>query len=274
MEFGLLGPLSVIDRGSDKTPTAPKQRQMLAVLLLNANHVVSMEQFVYELWERNPPSSAIAALYTYIMQLRRTMGGRPVDDDTPSGRLIRRSRGYQLEVLPGELDLDVFEDRVRAARNALARNENESAAQQLRAALGMWRAQLLVDVTTGPVLNAAIAVIERRRLDAIGQRISADLHLGRHHELIGELSALVYHHATNEDLAAQLMLALYRSGRQADALAAFHVLRRALSEDLGAAPTQRMHQLYMDILSAHPRLEMSSGTQTPLSLDLITALAS
>lgn len=271
MEFSLLGPLSVIDRGSDRTPTAPKQRQMLAMLLLNANHVVSMEQFIYELWERNPPSSSIAAVYTYIMQLRRTLHRRP---GTRPGRLIRRSQGYQLEVRPGELDLDVFEDRVRVARNALARNENESAAQQLHAALGMWRAPVLVDVTAGPVLHAAIAMIERKQLDAIGQRISADLHLGRHHELIGELSALVYHHATNEDFAAQLMIALYRSGRQADALATFHLLRRALSEDLGVVPTQRMHQLYMDILSAHPRLEISSGAQTPLSLDLITALAS
>jgi DNA-binding SARP family transcriptional activator len=274
MEFGLLGPLSVIERGSDRTPTAPKQRQMLAVLLLNANHVVSMEQFAYELWEHNPPSSAVAAIYTYIMQLRRTLHDRTADDGTPPDRLMRRRQGYQLEVWPGELDLDLFEDRVRVARNSLARNESEFAAQQLRAALDMWSAPILVDVTAGPVLHAAIAGIERRRLDAVSQRISADLHLGRHHELIGELSALVYHHATNEDLAAQLMIALYRSGRQADALATFHVLRRALSEDLEVAPSQRMHRLYMDILSAHPRLEMSSGTQTPLSLDLITALAS
>lgn len=274
MEFGLLGPLSVVDRGSDRTPTAPKQRQMLAVLLLNANRVVSMEQFAYELWEHDPPSSAVAAVYTYIMQLRRTLHGRPVGGSIPPGRLMRRHHGYQLEVRPGELDLDLFEDQLRAARNSVARNENEFAAQQLRAALDVWRAPILVDVTAGPVLQAAIAEIERSQLDAVTQRISADLRLGRHHELIGELSALVYHHTTNEDLAAQLMLALYRSGRQADALTTFHLLRRALREDLGVAPSQRMHQLYTDILSAHPRLEMSSGTQTPLSLDLVAALAS
>ncbi|MGH3908081.1 MAG: AfsR/SARP family transcriptional regulator [Pseudonocardiaceae bacterium] len=274
MEFGLLGPLSVVDGDTERTPTAPKQRQMLALLLLHANHVVSMAQFTEELWEGDPPASAVAAVHTYIMQLRRTMHGGPAGDGIPAERLTTREHGYRLEVRPGELDLDVFEARLRVARDALANNEDGFAARQLRSALDLWRTHVLVDVPAGPLLRATIARIERNRLDAIGQRICADLNLGRHHELIGELSALVYHHRTSEDLAAQLMLALYRSGRQADALATFHRLRRVLRDDVGAIPSPRMHQLYTDILSAHPRLETSSSTRTPLSLDLIAAPSS
>jgi DNA-binding SARP family transcriptional activator len=268
MEFGLLGVLSVTDQGVDRAPTAPKQRQMLALLLLNANHVVSMTQFVEELWEANPPPSAVAAVHTYVMQMRRAL-----QEAGELGRLITREQGYQLDVRPGELDLDVFKARVEAARDALARNDNESAAERLWAALSMWRAQVLADVTAGPLLRAAIAVIEQDRLDATGLRIGAELRLGRHHELIGELSGLVHQHPAHEDLAAQLMVALYRSGRQVDALDVFHRLREILSEDFGSVPSRRMHRLYTDILAAHPRLEIPSGTRPRLSLDLVAALA-
>ncbi|MFB8142056.1 AfsR/SARP family transcriptional regulator [Streptomyces parvus] len=272
MDFCVLGPLSVVDDGIDRTPSAPKQRQMLALLLMNANHVVSMSQFVEELWEYSPPSSAVAAVHTYVMQLRRTLGGRP-NSASPGpagpGQLTTRDQGYVLRVEPGELDLDVYEDEVRSARNSLDCGALSRGARELRAAQQRWRGQILVDVPIGPLLHAAIAVVERNRLDALSRRISADLDLGRHHTLIGELSSLSLEHPADETLAAQLMLALYRSGRRVDALAVFHRLRHALRDEHGASPSARIQQLNTDILSAHPRLDAPSMPQWRLSLDLV-----
>ncbi|NJP65499.1 AfsR/SARP family transcriptional regulator [Streptomyces spiramenti] len=272
MDFGVLGPLSVRDEGIDRTPTAPKQRQMLALLLMNANHVVSMSQFVEELWEYSPPSSAVAAVHTYVMQLRRTLGDRSgtgASGQSRPGRLTTRDHGYALQVRPAELDLDVYEDEVRRARNALEHGALSRGVRELRAAQQRWRGQILVDVPTGPLLHAGIAVVERNRLDAVSRRISAELDLGRHHALIGELSSLSHAHPADEDLAAQLMLALYRSGRRADALAVFHRLRYALRDEHGASPSAPIQQLNTDVLAAHPRLESPSTPQWRLSLDLL-----
>ncbi|GLZ43348.1 AfsR/SARP family transcriptional regulator [Actinokineospora sp. NBRC 105648] len=257
MEFGLLGPLSVTERGVDRTPTAPKQRQMLALLLFNANRVVTTVQFVDELWEFAPPPSAVAAVHTYVRQLRRTL---------PGPRLITRDQGYRVEVRPGELDLAVFRARVADARTTA---DPAVLARRLRAALDLWRAALLVDVTPGPLLRGAIAAVERDRLATVCLRIDAELHLGGHHDLIGELSGLTHRHPGHEGLAAHLMTALYRSGRQADALTAFHRLGRGLAEESGSPPSPRLHRLYTDILSADPRLEGPVGLGPALSLDLV-----
>ncbi|MEU6062844.1 AfsR/SARP family transcriptional regulator [Streptomyces sp. NPDC047097] len=265
--------MTVLDRGTDRAPSAPKQRQMLALLLLNANYVVSMSQFVEELWEYNPPPSAVAAVHTYVMQLRRTLHGKGPGAAGTTGRLETRDQGYLLHVHPGELDLDLYETQVQAARHTLEDGDLAEGARMMRGALDMWRGQILADVPVGPLLQAALAVIERNRLDAVVRRIHTDLHLGRHHELIGELSALVHQHPGHEALTAQLMLALYRSGRQADAIAIFHRLRRDLREELGATPCPRLQQLNADILVAHPRLESPSGAGSQLSLDLLDLMA-
>ncbi|WP_042431998.1 AfsR/SARP family transcriptional regulator [Streptacidiphilus anmyonensis] len=274
MEFRVLGPLCVIDRGADLAPTAPKQRQLLALLILNANRIVSMAQLVEELWEYNPPSSAVAAVHTYVMQLRRSLLGEAdggAAAEQRSSRLVTRDHGYLFRVRPGELDLDVFEDRVRAARDALAGKELAEGVEQLRAAEAMWTGPLLVDVTAGPLLRSAAEAIERNRLDAVVQRLGADLHLGGHHELLGELSGLVLQHPADEALTSLLMLALYRSGRQADALTAHRRLRRVLRDELDTTPSQRMEQLHADVLAAHPRLEPPSAARGGLALDLFTS---
>lgn len=272
MEFRVLGPLSVIQRGVDLAPSAPKQRQTVALLLLNPGHVVSMGQFIDELWDGNPTPTAVASVHSYIMQLRRLVYNPPGDGRIQGAsrqRLITLDRAYRLEVRPGELDLDVFSDRARVGRSTLARNEYRLAAAQLRVALDVWRAPALPDVIVGPLLYPAVRAIEATRLEVLGHRIWADLHLGRHHELISELSALACQHTTNEVFATQLMLALHRSGRRADALDTFHRHRSALREELGVTPPPRMHQLYTDILTSHPRLEVPAGTPTRLSLDLV-----
>ncbi|MFE0106916.1 BTAD domain-containing putative transcriptional regulator [Streptomyces sp. NPDC059009] len=273
MEFRVLGPLSATASGVDRAPTAPKQRQMLALLLLNANRTVSRAQLVEELWEYSPPSSAIAAVHTYVMQLRRTLSGCGARGVEGAGRLLTRHQGYQLVVEPGDLDLDVYEGRVTLARDILARGELHRGAEQLRAAEDMWRGDLLVDVVPGPLLQAAMEVIDRDRLAAVSRRIHTDLQLGRHHELLGELRALTHQHPTHEDLASHLMIALYRCGRQADALDAYHRLRLALRAELGAQPSPRLGELHGDMLAAHPRLELPSGVWGALSLSLDLAVA-
>jgi SARP family transcriptional regulator, regulator of embCAB operon len=278
MEFKILGPLSIVHDGVDLAPSATKQRQMVALLLLNAGHVASMGQFMDELWDGNPTPTAVASVHSYVMQLRRLICDHPGDGRTPGAarrRLITLDRAYKLEVRPGELDLDVFEERARVGSATLARNDYRLAAVQLRAALDLWRrAPALPDVVTGPLLYPAVRALEASRLEVLGQRIWADLHLGRHHELISELSALGCQHTTNEIFATQLMLALHRSGRRADALDAFHRHRTALREECGVTPPPRMHQLYTDSLTCHPRVETPAGAPARLSLDLVADLAS
>ncbi|MDQ8706892.1 AfsR/SARP family transcriptional regulator [Streptomyces sp. LHD-70] len=268
----MLGPLSVTESGADRAPTAPKQRQMLALLLLNANRTVSRAQLVEELWEYSPPSSAIAAVHTYVMQLRRTLSGCAARDAEGAGRLLTRHQGYQLVVEPGELDLDVHEGRLTLARDTLDRGELARGEAQLRAAEDMWRGDLLVDVVPGPLLQAAMEVIDRDRLAAVSRRVHTGLRLGRHHELLGELRALTQQHPTHEELAAHLMLALYRCGRQADALDVYHRLRLALRAELGAQPSRHVADLHGDMLTAHPRLELPSGVWGSLSLSLDLAV--
>jgi SARP family transcriptional regulator, regulator of embCAB operon len=273
MEFGVLGSLFVLNNGVDVTPTAPKQRQMLALLIFNANRVVSIAQFVAELWGPAPPSSAVDAVHTYIMQLRRTLRGTSAD----TRRLITRERGYELVVRPGELDLDVFTDRVRLARTTLARGDHDAAgrlrcaaaAGQLRGALDLWRSSVLVDVFVGPILGPATATIEDDRITATAQRIEAELRLGRHNELVGELSGLVYCHPANEDLVAHLMVALYRSGRPADALAAYCRLRDVLAREHGTSPSDRLSRLHLNILTMDPTLE-APAPSIRSSLDLVS----
>jgi SARP family transcriptional regulator, regulator of embCAB operon len=269
MKCRVLGPLSIEEDGVRCTPTAPKLRQMLALLLLSPGHVASIGKLIDELWEYRPPARPVDAIYTYIMQLRKALRPRAGGE-----RIGTTPQGYQLAVRAGELDLDLFGERVEKARVALSAGDDETAAQLLRRVLASWSGPALVDVPTGPILSDAIAVLDQRRLDAVILRTWAELNLGRHLYLIGELSALAYHHRTNEELAAQLMIALSRSGRQADALDAFHRLRAALAEDLGASPSRPMHQLYTDVISADPKLHRSPVTESRLSLDLVYAATS
>ncbi|HEU5473526.1 MAG TPA: AfsR/SARP family transcriptional regulator [Actinophytocola sp.] len=274
MEFNVLGPLTVHQRGADLAPSAPKQRQMVALLLLNPGHVVSMGQFMDELWDGNPTPTAVASVHSYIMRLRRLLCDRPGDGPTPGAprqRLVTLDRAYRLEVRSGELDLDVFHDRARVGAATLDREEYRLAAAQLRAALDMWRGLALPDVVRGPLLHPAIRDLEATRLEVLGQRIWADLQLGRHHELISELAALVCRHPTNDVFATQLMLALHRNGRRAEALDTFHRHRAALREELGVPPQPRLRELYTDILTSNPRLEPAT---TPARPDLVEALAS
>ncbi|UGQ11792.1 AfsR/SARP family transcriptional regulator [Yinghuangia sp. ASG 101] len=274
MKFGILGPLLMEGADRASVPRAPKQRQLLALLLLNANEVVSTDACIEELWDERPPRSARSTLQTYVLLLRRALRRATPHPNTGVARqkLETRERGYLLNVDTGELDLDEFECRVLSGRAALARGDDAEASAQLRAALGMWRGEPLADIFAGPILRAHLVRLEEHRFDIREECVEADLRLGRHHELLSELRGLVARHPANENLAAQMMLALYRSGRQAQALETFADLRRVLDEELGLEPSPRMRLLHQAVLTYDARLDPPVSAAVPLSLDLADAL--
>ena len=245
MEFGVLGPVTVRHGGRELPLGGPKQRALLAILLLRANEVVSRDRLVEGLWGERPPPTAAHTLDNYMSRLRKTLG---------EGRLERRPPGYALQVGPEELDLDRFEHLRALAREELARGEIALAAEKLRSALELWRGPALADVLYEPFAAEEAERLEERRVSALEERIEADLALGMSTEVVPELEALVRAHPFRERLLAQLMLALYRAGRQADALTAYQTGRRQLAEGLGLEPGPELRELQRTILEHDPSL--------------------
>lgn len=256
MRYAILGPLRFTGVHAPTVPKAPKQRQLLALLLLNANQVVPVSVCIKELWDDQPPDSALSTLQTYVLHVRRVLRGIPEIGSMSSAKRVLETaeRGYRFAVSDGGLDLHVFDAAVRNARDALANGDDARGSALLSRALGMWQGRALTGVQAGPVLQAHAAMLEEYRLSVQETRIEADLRLARHHELIGELSALATRHPTNENVRAQLMLALYRSGRQAHAVEAYQRLRRTLSADLGLDPSPRMRRFLQAMLENDPNL--------------------
>ena len=250
MEFRLLGPLEVAEQGRPLALGGVKQRSLLAVLLLNANEVVSADRLIDELWGDGPPMTAAKTIQVHVSRLRKRLG---------EGRLATRAPGYVLRVDPWELDLDRFQQLVGEARGADPRD----GAVKLRQALALWRGPALADLAYEPLAQAEIARLEELRLAALEQRIDADLANGRHAELVGELEALVAEHPLKERLRCQLMLALYRSARQAEALDAYREAHRELSEELGLEPSEEMKQLEQSILRHDSGLDLVQETSEP-----------
>jgi DNA-binding SARP family transcriptional activator len=248
LEFRILGPLEVVDGGRPLRLRGTKQRALLAVLVLHANHALSRERLIDELWGTQPPESGPTALQVRVSQLRKSLGAA-------KERLLTHPGGYELRVESGELDLHRFERLLDEARQATAEDDPALAARALREALALWRGPAFADLQDEPFAPAAIARLAELRAAALEQRIEADLSLGRHAELVPELEALVGEHPLRERLRGQLMLALYRSGRQADALAAFQETRRLLVEELGIEPGPRLQEIERAILVQHPSLE-------------------
>ena len=246
MDYRILGPLEVVDDGRQLALGGTRQRALLAILLLHANEVVSTDRLVEELWGENPPESGTKALQVAVSQLRKTLQSSA----EPDGVLVTRSPGYVLNVRRGELDLDRFESLVGEAEE----REGVEAAALLREALALWRGPPLADLAYEDFATPAIARLEEARLAALEERIDADLQLGRQTALVGELEELVARHPQRERLRGQLMLALYRSGRQAEALEAYQTGRRALVEELGIEPGPELQRLQRQILEQDPAL--------------------
>jgi DNA-binding SARP family transcriptional activator len=201
VEYRILGPLEVIEDGQRVALAGAKQRALLAILLLHANETVSRDRLIDDLWGDEPPETAKTALQVHVSQVRKDLG---------SEAIVTRAPGYLVEVEEGQLDADRFEQLVDAARNKPA----SETAEDLREALALWRGPLLADLDDS-VARAERARLEERRLAALEQRMEADLELGRHDDLVPELEGLAREHPLRERLRGQLMLALYRSGRQA-----------------------------------------------------------
>jgi len=241
MDFRLLGPLEVAGDEGSLALGGTKQRSLLAMLLLHANQVVSTDRLIDALWGASPPFTCGKSIQVYVSRLRKAMA---------DNRLVTRAPGYVVYVDPTELDLSRFEQLVAEARRA----SPESASAKLREALSLWRGPPLADLAYEQFAQAEIARLEEMRLGAVEQRLEADLALGRHAELVAELETLVARHPLRERFRHQLMLALYRSERQAEALQAYRQARQELSDELGLEPSEALKQLEAAILRQDPGL--------------------
>jgi DNA-binding SARP family transcriptional activator len=248
-EFRILGPLEVSTESGALTLGGQKQRAVLAVLLLEANRVVSVDRLLDSVWGEDPPRTAPTSLQNFISQLRKLLGPDVLETRAP---------GYRLNVAPGRLDADRFRAAVDAARSL---DPGERSAQ-LREALKLFRGLPLADFTFEAFAQAEIARLEELRLTALESRVEADLEAGRHAELVGELEPLVEEHPLRERLRGQLMLALYRSGRQAEALETYQDARRGLVEELGIDPSPALQDLHGAILRQEVGLQ-PVGTPAP-----------
>ena len=249
LEFRVLGPVEAI---ADSIPLAlggPKQRAVLARLILQANEYVSRERLIDDLWGDAPPATARKTLKAYVGRLRKLVS----PNDGP-GRLKTHGGGYVLAIDLEQVDLHRFSRLAERGADALAHGDAEAAAARLREALALWRGPPLADLGDVPFARVERARLEELRLAALEVRIDADLMLGRASAIVHELQQLTHEHPYRERLHRQLMLALYRSGRQADALDAYRSLRTHLATDLGLEPTRESQALQHAILAADPAL--------------------
>ncbi len=260
MQMGVLGPVVLTVNGAALVPGAPKTRQLLAFLMLNANQMVRASECITELWGSQPPKSALSTLQTYVLQIRQILRNASRVDQ--SDTLVTRNQCYQLVVHPQDLDRLQFEDLARLGRAAAAEGDDQRAGELFRCALTMWRGPALADVHAGPLSSTHLVELEENRKGILEQRIEADLRLGRHQELLDELGTLTSLHPTHENLHAQFMLALYRSDQRARALAVFRRLRFVLAETLGIEPAPSMQRLYEAILAGDPALDSPSSVRS------------
>jgi len=255
VQFRILGPLQVLDDdGRPLVLGGAKQRALLAVLLLHAGQVVSAERLIDELWGEDPPDTARSVLQVYVANLRKVL--EPARPRRAVGGVLRtQPPGYLVDLSPGELDLLRFERLAGEGRAALVDGDPAKAARLLRQALDLWRGPALAGVVLQASGLGEAARLEEQRLAAEEDRIHAELGTGRHHELTGELEALVAAHPLRERLHGQLLVALYRSGRQAEALAAYRRMRETLAEQLGIDPGRPLQDLERAILAQDPTLD-------------------
>ncbi|MFI1652523.1 BTAD domain-containing putative transcriptional regulator [Streptomyces avidinii] len=283
MDIDVLGALAVRENGISITPTAPKPRQVLALLALHADQVVPVSALIEELWAGEPPRSARTTLQTYVLQLRALIAGAlergtgtGADTGTATGTgpapgtgtgaapgtgtavrtakdiLVTLPGGYLLSSGGGTLDVREFDRLAGTGYRAMDAGDFPGAARLLREALALWSGPAFADVQGGIQLDMETRRLEETRLCALDQRIEADLRLGRHRELLAELTVLVTRYRTHENLHGQFMLALHRSGRRGEALDVYQRLRATLVRELGLEPSVALRRLQRSILMAGP----------------------
>ncbi|MFI1075564.1 BTAD domain-containing putative transcriptional regulator [Streptomyces puniciscabiei] len=272
MDIDVLGALDVRENGVSVAPTAPKPRQVLALMALHADRVVPVASLVEELWSDRPPRSARTTLQTYVLQLRELIAtalargpgqrsGAGPECRTAKDVLLTLPGGYLLSAGGGTSDVREFERLAGLGYRAMDAGDFAGASRTLAAALDLWSGSAFADVQTGPLLTVEAKRLEESRLCALDQRIEADLRLGRHREVLAELTVLTSRYRTHENLHAQFMIALHRSGRRGEALDAYLQLRTTLGRDLGLEPSPRLRRLQHSILTAAP--ETALGPAAP-----------
>ena len=245
LEFRILGPLEVADDGQPMQLSGQKQRALLALLLLDANRVVSTDRIIDALWGEQPPRTAVTSLQNFVSQLRKLLGAE---------MLLTKPPGYRLEIAPEQLDLERFRRLVDSARKEPA----EDRAAKLQQALALWRGPPLADLGFEGFAQPEIARLEELRLAVLEDRLEAELEAGRHGEIVGELETLTDEQPLRERLRGHLMLALYRSGRQAEALQIYHDTRRVLVDELGIDPSPNLQRLHGAILRQDAALDVGT----------------
>ena len=255
MRVRVLGPIEASVGGRPVPLVAGKQRALLAMLAVHVNRTVSADALLAGLWGEQPPASAPKMVQQYVSQLRRALGDGGNGDAV---EILTRGHGYELRVAPDEVDVARFERLVSdgAAREALA----------------LWRGPALADVADEPFAAAEIRRLEELRLTALAQAIDAELADGRHRELVAELEGLVAEHPLSEGLHGQLMLALYRSGRQAEALEAYRCARSTLVEQIGVEPGPQLRRLHAAILRQDAWLDLGGPGELPAELETSSPL--
>jgi len=253
-QFGILGPVAASYRGATVRIKGVKPRAVLGMLLLAPNHVVGVDALIDGLWGDEPPATAAAALQVHVAKLRQTLAAAaktqsdaaPIDTEPP---------GYVVRVEADALDLARFEELVRRGRAEAERGKPSECSALLRRALELWRGPALADLAGEPFALAAVPRLEEARFAALGDRIDADLARGAPAEVVGELRELAASNPLRERFWEQLMVALYRCGRQADALAAFQTARSVLLDELGIGPGARLRELEVAVLDQSPALD-------------------
>ena len=270
VEYRILGPLEALADGQSARLGGPRPRAVLAILLAHAGETLPASRLIDELWGEHPPETAANTLQGFVSDLRKALG---------QGAIVTRGSGYAVALEPGSLDLQRFERLTAEGSDAQAAGRPDEAARQLATALALWRGPALADLSGEQAVRPVATRLDELRLAVLEKRIEADLGCARHAEVVAELQTLVGEHPLRERLRGQLMLALYRCGRQADALEAYRDARSALVEELGIEPGRSLQELERAILRQDPSLDLDEATratswaqQTPERAVLVVCL--
>lgn len=254
MKYEILGPIRVVDGAVTSSVSARKIEVLLAVLLIRSGQVVGTGQLMTEIWGEQVPRRAAAGVHVYISQLRKFLS-RPARLDSP---IVTSQPGYLLHLGSDQLDVRVFQNLVEQGRTYQRAGRTEQARGSFEAALRLWRGPALGDLRDGPICNGFAGWAEQARLECVEMLVDSSLLLGRHREFVSYLYALTAEHPLRESFYRQLMLALYRSGCQADALKVYQSARDVLNEELGLEPCRALRDLQRSILRGDPHLELES----------------
>jgi DNA-binding SARP family transcriptional activator len=246
LSFNILGALEVVCNDRQSIPTAPKVRNVLALLLVRAGRVVDVDSFIHELWGEEPPRSAVTTIQTYICHIRKKLESGVGPN---AAALVTMRPGYVLKLGDASLDARGFQSLTSDGKILLDQGHAVEAAHVLREALSLWKGRALANVTAGPLLAGYVAHLEEMRIRALELRIQADIELGRSRELIPELRSLVLAYPLNEWFHGQLIDALRRAGRRGEALQAYQSVRALLRDELGLEPSSDLQRLQHAVLS-------------------------